>query len=104
MSIEYSLAIPFDKKDEMKTRYGIKWNTEYKMWCAKNERDYNGLAKYHVVKVDVLYQNKEQFKLLGGQWNGKFNYVHKGLYNKHREELDSLCVENDQPEYSDEDS
>jgi len=103
MSINYVLAIPFDKKDEMKLRYGIKWNTEHKMWCAKHERDYTGLSKYHVVKLNILFKNKDKFKHLGGQWNGTYNYVHKGLYNKIKTELELLEVD-DEVEYSDEDT
>ena len=75
MSINYVLAIPFDKKEDMKVKYGIKWNKEHKMWCAKNERDYNGLVKYHVIRIDVVFKHNEKFKQLGGQWNGKYHYV-----------------------------
>jgi len=105
MSINYLLAIPYEKKDEMKTRYGIKWNQEHKMWCAKNERDYNGLVKYHVIKVNILFKHNETFKKLGGQWNGTYHYVHKGLYNKLKNEID-LCTldEDENVVYSDEDS
>lgn len=90
MSIEYVLAIPFEKKDSMKTKYGIKWNALSKMWCAKNEADYIGLSKYHVVKVIVSYMHKDKFKEMGGQWNGVYNYVHRGLYKKHKDELDMM--------------
>lgn len=104
MSINYVLAVPYEQKDSMKLKYGIKWNAEHKMWCAKNEHDYTGLSKYHVVRVNVLFKNKDIFKQLGGQWNGTYNYVHKGLYKKNKEAFDNLEIDTIDTEFSDEDS
>ena len=102
---DFILAIPYEKKDELKKKYGLLWNKNFKMWYAPNEERYNGLVKYHVVKLVVVYEKHIEFKALGGQWNGTYNYVNKGLYNKHREEFDSFANKSSEIyEYSDEDS
>jgi hypothetical protein len=103
MSIEHAVAIPFNQKDELKKKYSIIWNKEHKMWCAPTQAHYNGMVKYHVVKVTVLFQNNERFKELGGQWNGKYHYVQKSLYNKYTNEFEALQTEGEL-EFSDEDS
>lgn len=104
MSIEHALAIPFNQKDDLKKKYSILWNKENKMWCAPNQHYYDGMSKYHVVVVKVSYNNNDRFKQLGGQWNGKYHYVNKGLYNKHANEFDALQHDTNECEFSDEDS
>lgn len=104
MSLEHVLAIPFNQKDELKKKYSIIWNKENKMWCAPNQSYYDGMSKYHVVIVKVAYNNNDRFKQLGGQWNGKYHYVNKGLYNKHSNEFDKLQNNTEDCDFSDEDS
>ena len=104
MSLEHALAIPFDQKDALKKKYSIIWNKEIKMWCAPNQNYYDGMNKYHIVVVKVSYNNNDRFKQLGGQWNGKYHYVNKGLYNKHANEFDNLQNNTEDCDFSDEDS
>jgi hypothetical protein len=61
--MRYNLLIPFDKKDEVKKSFGIKWDNDKKTWYyICNGELPEGLDKYTEMVVDVRYEDKDLFK------------------------------------------
>jgi hypothetical protein len=89
-----SVLIPFEKKDELKLRYKLKWNDDTKLWECRNERIYNmnGMFPYHIEPIIVSFKNKENAKKLGCKWfpKEKFWYISLGAYNLDKPAYDAL--------------
>jgi len=89
-----SVLIPFEKKDELKLRYKLKWNNDEKLWECGNERIYNmnGMLPYHIEPISVSFENKENAKRLGCKWyhKEKFWYISLGAYNLDKSAYDAL--------------
>lgn len=89
-----SVLIPFEKKDELKLRYKLKWNNDVKLWECGSERIYNmnGMFPYHIEPIIVSFANKENAKKLGCKWypKEKFWYTSLGSYNLNKSAYDAL--------------
>lgn len=60
--MRYNLLIPFDKKDEVKKDFKIRWDTDKKIWYYIGNELPKGLDKYEEMVVDVRYEDKDLFK------------------------------------------
>ena len=54
------LLVPYDKKDELKNLYNIKWDTNTKLWYIGEMVE--GLKPYTIMKIQVEYADKDLFK------------------------------------------
>ena len=54
------LLVPFDKKDELKKLYDIKWDAERKLWYIGEIVE--ELKPYTIMKIQVDYEDKELCK------------------------------------------
>jgi hypothetical protein len=86
----YNLLIPFDKKDFLKSQYKLKWDNNAKMWYTTSQSTYGKLLDYHVVDLEVTYENKDIAKKLGAKWNGKHWITSCLNYNTHQQIYDAL--------------
>jgi hypothetical protein len=86
----YNLLIPFEKKDLLKTQYKLKWDNEIKMWHTTSQSTYGKLLDYHVIDLEVTYENKDIAKKLGAKWNGKHWITSRLNYNTHQQIYDAL--------------
>ena len=93
---QYVLSIPFAKKDMLKQTMRIRWNPDAKMWTAPSATAYDMMAKYHVVKLDVHFKHKDQCKVLGAQWNGRYWHVNSSAYKKNEEEFLSYMADSNE--------
>lgn len=60
--MRYNLLVPFDKKEDLKTEFKIKWDAEKKIWYYMGNQLPEGLEKYEEMVVDVSYDDKDLFK------------------------------------------
>ena len=51
------LLVPYDKKDELKKLYNIKWDNERKLWYINEMVE--GLKPYTIMKIQVEYADKD---------------------------------------------
>lgn len=51
------LLVPYDKKDELKKLYNIKWDNERKLWYINEMVE--GLKPYTIMKIQVEYVDKD---------------------------------------------
>lgn len=59
--IKKYLLIPFDKKDELKVKYKIKWDVEKKMWYIEDDIP-EELNIYTIKKIKLDYADKDILK------------------------------------------
>lgn len=57
-----NLLIPFEKKDELKKQYSIKWNNEKKTWYYNGDKLPDELNKYTEKIVNIPYEDKDEYK------------------------------------------
>lgn len=50
-------------KDELKKTYKIKWDADKKLWYYEGEKIIDGLKKYTIKKIDIDYDDKDEYKL-----------------------------------------
>ena len=55
------LLVPYEKKDELKTLYKIKWDIKTKLWYIGEMVE--GLEPYKIMKIQVEYDDKDDYKL-----------------------------------------
>ena len=81
--MRYNLLIPFDKKDEVKKDFKIRWDTDKKIWYYIGNELPIGLDKYEEMVVDVRYEDKDLFKkrFKTMRWNN-----HDKIWTMSREE------------------
>lgn len=93
---QYPVAIPFDKKDELKNKYKLIWNSPNMIWMCGTERIYNlpGMLPYHLQYLDVHFVNKDAAKKLGCRWDSQSKrwYIACGLYTASQTEYESLAI------------
>jgi hypothetical protein len=54
------LLVPYEKKDELKKLYKIKWDAETKLWYVGEMVE--GLKPYAIMKIQVEYDDKDLCK------------------------------------------
>jgi hypothetical protein len=54
------LLVPYEKKDEFKELYKIKWDAKTKLWYIGEMVD--GLKPYTIMKIQVEYDDKDFLK------------------------------------------
>lgn len=82
------LVIPFDKKDAIKTQYGLKWDSNRKLWYInKNKRGFADIEKYEIINLEVPYEKKDYVKQIGCKWNGTNWYTSREIFNKYESKL-----------------
>ena len=54
------LLVPYDKKDELKKLYNIKWDNDKKLWYTNEMIE--GLKPYTIIKIQVEYDDKDLCK------------------------------------------
>lgn len=57
-----NLLIPFDKKEEVKKQFNIRWDMDKKLWYFMGNELPESLEKYQEMIVDVKYEDKDLFK------------------------------------------
>jgi hypothetical protein len=78
------LLIPYDKKDTMKTQYGLKWDSNRKLWyVGKDKYGFEDIIKYEIINLDVPYEKKDYVKSVGCKWNGINWYTSRDLFDKY---------------------
>lgn len=70
MTTQY-LLIPYDRKDELKSMYKLKWDDKLKLWGTNSQKTYNKLSEFHIIELNVPFKNKDKVKALGAKWSGK---------------------------------
>ena len=61
--MRHNLLIPFEEKEEVKKKFGIKWDNDNKVWYYVCNGDLpEGLDMYREMIVDVKYEDKDLFK------------------------------------------
>ena len=55
------LLVPYEKKDELKALYKIKWDTQAKLWYTYEMVE--ALEPYKIMKIQVEYEDKDDYKL-----------------------------------------
>ena len=97
MSSELFLAIPFNRKDELKKRYQLKWNVDKKLWFAPNKKTYDNceLVPYHIINLIVIYKYKDRAKQLGARWNGSNWYCSKSQFDENTNKFKACMVDSD---------
>ena len=63
------LMIPFEKKDEVKTQFKLKWDKDFKMWYTEDESVFGELHEYHVAYYTVPFAYKDSVKAVGFKWD-----------------------------------
>lgn len=63
------LLIPYEKKDELKKLYKIKWDAKTKLWYIGEMVE--GLRPYAIMKIQVGYDDKDlcKSKYKSMRWN-----------------------------------
>ena len=63
------LLVPYNKKDELKKLYKIKWDAEKKLWYVGEMVE--GLKPYAIMKIQVEYSDKDlcKSKYKSMRWN-----------------------------------
>ena len=54
------LLVPYEKKDELKKLYNIKWDATTKLWYISEMVE--GLKPYTIMKIQVEYDDKDLCK------------------------------------------
>ena len=54
------LLVPYEKKDELKQLYNIKWDAKSKLWYIGEMVE--GLESYKIMKIQVEYDDKDLLK------------------------------------------
>lgn len=69
MNNKIYLLIPFEKKDELKKLYKIKWDANSKLWYSL--KDIEELKQYTIKKIQVEYADKDimKSKYKSMRWN-----------------------------------
>ena len=95
------LVIPFDQKDEIKTKYPrkLKWDNDTKLWYTECPKTYIKLKCFHKHALIVPFIHKDKAKGLGAKWDGKCWYVPEGLYQKCKVDFDGLIDIEEEDEY-----
>ena len=57
-----NLAIPFNKKDEIKKNYKIKWDKDERTWYYEDDKLPKELQKYIETIIKITYDEREKLK------------------------------------------
>jgi hypothetical protein len=92
VDIRKYLVIPYDEKDEVRSRFPNKllWDDTKKQWYTEHTKTYNQLTKYHIHILTLPFANKDKGKRIGAKWNGARWYCSEGHYQVHKGDFDAL--------------
>ena len=78
------LVIPYEKKDAMKTQWGLKWDSNRKLWyISKDKYGFGEIVKYEIINLEVPYETKDYVKSVGCKWNGTNWYTSREIFEKY---------------------
>ena len=62
LRMRFNLLVPFEKKEDVKKEFKIKWDMDNKIWYYIGNELPEALEKYREMVVDVPYEDKDLFK------------------------------------------
>lgn len=94
------LIIPFEKKDEFKKDFKIKWDADKKLWYYEGAKINDALHPYTIKKVYIEYDQKDVYrkKFKSLKWDGinkiwlcsNDDYENMGKYTNDEDDITSL--------------